>query len=620
MEQDSQPLFFDPDAQEADVFGGGASQEPPMSELLAARENSSARAWMPGPPESYWGAATISPLDTLDFDALRVYDDPRSRMHGVMGYVNGDRFIVSPFQVNHEVEPFTTIAIVDGDTRDPQHGEIVYQRMSTNPTRTPVVLIDAATLQVNATDNVYINGGVFVAVNLDRVYRDEHGTLIIAAMDIPEFRVYTDDNGHSQIAIEGATEFGLNMNHIVLNPSALADATPLEAYNDFHSEVIRRFEAIFGAGSFMQRLWNHITDNVLSINQQLTDHHQHLLSGINPANQPANIVDFMRNSARLSVDQLRHAYIDHILANRRDDEITADDRSDVEFIRNNFDALVNLVTDVNNLRNTLPATEVLHITAVANAQMYGVNFRERGPTSPELEAFETNAIRDIASRLRDVLPIDVWREAVRMFRYDDPITVIRNVIAQGGIALPGDLQDILDRAEARIGVLRNQIIRSGGRQLPGDAHARMANELADAEAANALLTRSLADERAAHARTRAEGTQQVTEGRVSIARLTQELAAMTARHEQLTREFQDSLKKAEEKGHKEGVEQERESAMRAIARLETEIAKLKGIMDDARGEEGGFSFIDEDEDDVAAVMRRVKKADGSRKTTKRGRE
>jgi hypothetical protein len=582
MEQDSQPLFFD-------EHGGGGSQEPSMSVLLAT--DNGTRGWRPAPPETYWRPATITPLDTtaLDFGALRVYDNPRDRMHGVMGFLFGDQFIVSPFQVNNAVEPFTTITVVDGETRDPQHGEIVFQRMITNPTRTPVVLVNAATLQANATTNtVVVQGGVYVPVNLDRVHRDEHGALIIAAMDVAEVRLYTDDDGHSQIAIADTTEFGLNMNHIVLNPSALADAAPLGTYNDFHSEVIRRFEAIFGAGSFMQRLWTRITNNVLNIHQQLLDHNQHLTAGINPANQPDFIVTLLQNQARDTLHRVRNALIDRIL---RDDETAVVDRLDVQFIRDNFDALVNLVNDVDALRGTLPATEALYTHTVVNAPLYGVNFRERGPTSPELEAFETTAIRDIATRLFNVMPIDTWREVVRMFRYDDPVAVM------DALALPGDLRDELNRAHARIGVLMNRVIRSGGRQLPG----------ADA----------LRDERAAHAQTRAD----VGEGRASVTRLTQELDGMKQRHDQLTREIENKLKKAEEKGHKEGVEKEREEAMRVVAKLEAEIAKLKKIMEEAEEEEeeaGGHSLFDEDAENVSAVVRRAKK--GARKAGKRARE
>jgi hypothetical protein len=564
-----------------------------MSVLLAAPAVAG-DTWMPGQPETYWRPAVITPLDTtaLDFAALRVYDNPRDRMHGVMGFLFGDQFIVSPFQVNHAVEPFTTITVVDGETRDPQHGEIVFQRMITNPTRTPVVLVNAATLQANATTNtVVVQGGVYVPVNLDRVHRDEHGALIIAAMDVAEVRLYTDDDGHSQIAIADTTEFGLNMNHIVLNPSALADAAPLGTYNDFHSEVIRRFEAIFGAGSFMQRLWTRITDNVLNIHQQLLAHNQHLTAGIDPANQPDFIVTLLQNQARDTLYRVRNALIDRIL---RDDETAVVDRLDVQFIRDNFDALVNLVNDVDALRGTLPATEALYTHAVVDAPLYGVTFRERGPTSPELEAFETTAIRDIATRLFNVMPIDTWREVVRMFRYDDPVAVM------DALALPGDLRDALNRAHARIGVLMNLVIRSGGRQFPGAAEAD-----------------ALRDERAAHAQARAD----VGEGRASVARLTRELDTMTQRHDQLTREIENKLKKAEEKGHKEGVEKEREEAMRAVAKLEAEIAKLKKIMEEAEEEEeeaGGHSLFDEDAENVSAVVRRAKK--GARKAGKRARE
>jgi len=564
----SQPLFFD---------GEGGSQEPSMSALLST--DNGTRGWM---PETYWRPAVITPLDTtaLDFGALRVYDNPRDRMHGVMGFLFGDQFIVSPFQVNHAVEPFTTITVVDGETRDPQHGEIVFQRMFANPTRTPVVLVNAATLQANATNAVVVQGGVYVPVNLDRVYRDEHGALIIAAMDVAEYRLYTDDNGNSQIAIADTTEFGLNMNHIVLNPSALADAAPLEAYNDFHSEVIRRFEAIFGAGSFMQRLWTRITDNVLNIHQQLLAHNQHLTAGINPANQPDFIVTLLQNQARDTLNRVRNALIDRIL---RDDETAAVDRLDVQFIRDNFDALVNLVNDVDALRGTLPATEALYTHAVVDAPLYGVTFRERGHTSPELETYETNAIRDIATRLFNVVSIDTWREAVRMFRYDDPVAVM------DAHALPGDLRDALNAAHARIGVLRNRVIRSGGRQFPGAAEAD-----------------ALRDERAAHAQTRAD----LGEGRASVARLTRELEAMTQRHDQLTREIENKLKKAEEKGM--------EKASQSLAKLEAEIAKLKKIMEEAEEEEeaGEHSLFDEDADNVSAAVRRARK--GARKT-KRGR-
>ena len=503
---------------------GGALQNQSMRDLLGMGSQND--TYYAGPAN-----ATAAPVQQIaqpgPNDHLVVFGNDQPLLTGVIGFQNGDTVTISPHQATHNLDAHATITVEDGQTRPATPGETTFHTLSTH--QTPITVVVNATTFNASNGSFHVNRGVYVRVNPRRAFRGDNNRIMVAA-----------DNGTN-------TDFFIDTAHIRLNMHVTGNPPLGAPYNHFRALLIREFENTFRPVTFNISLWRIISEQVPVIQQRLTGLRETLLANINP---DLPFREIMVAGIETTMQQMRTMFIDDLAAQT----------TEAAFIRDNFDALVNFVANMRSRQNAFQP--VFDDTPAA---IYGLSFRERGPTSPELQDFEINTVREIMTALAEIINRNhenlrpMFAEATRALHDGNPFVVIQSFLEQAQV---DEMRPVLNRVGDAIRQRHAMMDRILRPDRTGElARSRQIGELTTA---NTDLTNQLAESRAETTRVAAQRqtemedmTRQLAEYRAEITRVNAlrqtdteaanaRLAAQATENDKKLRELEEKLRRETE--------------------------------------------------------------------------